>query len=499
MNKKSREQRISEIKENSYDILIIGGGATGLGCALDASSRGLRSLIVEQSDFGKGTSSKSTKLLHGGVRYLEQGNITLVREALQERGLLFKNAGHLVKKKQFILPVYSYWKKYYYWIGLKIYDFLSGRKSLGPSQMISKQQTIEALGNIKTDKLQGGVVFYDGQFNDAGFLISLLKSNLELGGDALNYCRCESLIKNESGLIEGVELSDQLSGTSFRVNADVVVNATGVFIDKLIKEDEGELGFVIKPSQGTHIVVDGSFLKDKGLLIPKTSDGRILFAIPWMGKVLIGTTDEAIEKVGLDPKPMKKEIDFIIETCQQYLSKVPTKNDILSVFAGIRPLVVPKGNTLGTKHLSRSHKVHYSKSGLISIMGGKWTSYRRMAEDTINAYYKYKKLSKVSSKTSQMHLYQDADNPIDIFVHADYDSAFLEAAVSYAVQNEMCVSIDDFLARRCRLLFLDVKKAMSLAPAVNEILITCQTKTSAQGQKDLQEFLTLCIDYQIGN
>jgi glycerol-3-phosphate dehydrogenase len=384
-----RQQLLQHLQESSsepWDILVIGGGATGLGTALDSASRGYKTLLLEQDDFAKGTSSRSTKLVHGGVRYLAEGDIGLVREALHERGLLLQNAPHLVHIDHFVIPIYTRWSAIKYTLGLMAYDLLSGRASFGPSRYISKQEVGQRLPGIRKDQLRGGVIYQDGQFNDSRLAINLAQTAVEQGALVFNHFRVTGLLKNSKGRLIGVTATDHHSGETHQIMAKALINATGVFVDDILHMDEPHAAPQVRPSQGVHLVLDQSFLGNAdALLIPKTDDGRVLFGVPWEGKLLVGTTDTPLNVHSLEPRALSEEIDFILRTAGQYMEKAPTRSDVLSVFAGLRPLAAPKKGESSTKEISRSHKIIRSPSGLITITGGKWTTYRRMAEDTVNA------------------------------------------------------------------------------------------------------------------
>ena len=383
MNRHEMLDRVRSRKE-PWDIVIIGGGSTGIGCAVDAASRGFDVLLLEQHDFGKGTSSRSTKLVHGGVRYLEQGNISLVREALRERGILEKNAPHIVSRQAFTIPCYSLWQKAYYGIGLKFYDLLAGKYSFGKSRILSKSETLVNLPNVNDRNLKGGVEYFDGQFDDTRLLIDLAKTAAKSGAAVLNYARVFGLQKDQTEKIHSVQFTLAESGEAFSVKTKVVINATGAFCDEVRKLSDTESDNLITPSQGIHLVFDKSFLRSEyALMIPKTSDGRVLFAIPWHDKTLVGTTDTPIKNADLEPKPLDDEIDFVLETCNKYFAKSPTRDDVLSVFVGIRPLVKSSGAS-NTATLSRDHTIEIDDANLLTITGGKWTTYRHMAEDAIN-------------------------------------------------------------------------------------------------------------------
>ena len=383
-----RKHFLDELRKNPefiWDVIIAGGGATGMGIALDAVSRGYSTLLLEQSDFAKGTSSRSTKLVHGGVRYMAQGDLLLVMEALHERGLMLKNAPHLTSDQEFIIPVYTLWDKILYTIGLKFYDLLSGRLSLGKSSFINREDTLKSLPNLKSGGLKGGVVYHDGQFDDSRMVISLAQACSSRGGKLLNYFEVTGFLKDETGRINGVEARDAISAGVLRINSKFVINATGVFADGLMRLDNPASKPTIKPSQGVHLVIDKSFLDgDSAIMIPKTDDGRVLFAIPWYDEVVVGTTDTPLDNISLEPKALESEIKFILDTAGKYLVKAPSRNDVLCIFAGLRPLAANPGNPSSTKEVSRRHKITLSPSGLLTIIGGKWTTYRRMAEETLD-------------------------------------------------------------------------------------------------------------------
>ncbi|MEZ0277175.1 MAG: glycerol-3-phosphate dehydrogenase/oxidase, partial [Roseimicrobium sp.] len=371
-------------RKDSWDMIVIGGGATGVGVAVDAATRGYSTLLLEQHDFGKGTSSRSTKLVHGGVRYLEQGNVSLVMEALKERGIMRQNAPHLVSELPFIVPSYSWWEGPFYGIGLKLYQMLSGKYGFGPSQLISREETVRRLPNVNPEGLSRGVIYYDGQFDDSRLLINMVTTAIEQGATLLNYARVVGLTKGADDTIESVTWQDVEGGETFTSHARVIINATGPFTDGVRRLAEPESEPMISPSQGAHIVLDRSFLPgDTAIMVPHTSDGRVMFAIPWHGHTLVGTTDTAIEEATAEPVPLDQEIEFMLSTAALYLEKKPTRADILSTFAGIRPLV-KSGGGKNTAALSRDHTIHIDQSGLLTITGGKWTTYRNMAQDCVN-------------------------------------------------------------------------------------------------------------------
>lgn len=505
-----REQILKKIrkKEREWDILIIGGGATGLGCAVDSASRGYKTLLLEKVDFSKGTSSRSTKLVHGGVRYLQQGDVSLVFEALQERGLMFKNAPHLVTNQSFIIPTYEWWGGPFYTVGLKVYDLMAGKLGLGPSKHLSREEAIEAIPTVEKEGLKGGVIYQDGQFDDSRMAVSLAQTCMDYGGVVLNYCGVTGLIK-ENELICGVEAVDQETGEKFRIKAKVVINATGVFADEVVRMDEPGKSDMITPSQGIHVVLDKSFLPNKyAIMVPHTSDGRVMFAVPWHNHVVVGTTDTLIESCSLEPVALSEEVDFVLETAGQYLARQPERKDILSVFAGLRPLARPDGEKKATKEISRSHKIIISISGLITVVGGKWTTYRKMAEDTIDKAVMLGGLPERECITKHLpiHGYRmdvdpyndplapyglDKDELVALGEEEQDLTGFLsenlnirKSQIAWAARNEMARTLEDVLARRTRALFLDARESLRIAPETARILakelnhdqqwITCQ-------------------------
>ncbi len=483
----------------AWDILVIGGGATGLGIALDAVSRGYRTLLIEQADFAKGTSSRSTKLVHGGVRYLAQGDIKLVREASIERGLLYRNAPHLVRDQTFIVPVYSFWEKLKYTIGLKLYDRIAGRLRLGPSVFVSRQEVLEKIPGIKPGGLKGGILYHDGQFDDARLAINLMQSIWDNGGTAVNYLRVTGLLKNEQGDINGVTAEDTEEKNKFRIHAKAVINATGVFVDDILKMDDPSLPGSIRVSQGVHLVFDKKFYPSlHAMMIPHTSDGRVLFAVPWHDKVVVGTTDTPVDKALLEPLALEKEISFILQTAGAYLQQQPHRSDVLSVFAGQRPLAVPKKETQKTKEISRSHKIVVSPSKLFTILGGKWTTYRLMGEDMINRIEKESGWQHRPSGTRHLpiHGYDRQADWNDPFYFYGSEAALLRTRmngsagiwlseklhihreqVAWAVEKEMARTLEDVLARRTRALLLDARESLRIAPEAALVMARALGKT----------------------
>ena len=521
----NRDFLINRLKENPHkqrDVLVIGGGATGLGIAVDAASRGYETILLEQSDFAKGTSSRSTKLVHGGVRYLAQGDISLVLEALHERGLLRRNAPHLVKNQAFIIPNYDWWEGPFYNIGMKVYDMMAGRLGLGPSEKISREETLKAIPNLDENGLNGGVIYYDGQFDDSRLAINLAQTAVENDAIVLNYMPVTDLLKERDNIVCGVKAVDTESGEKYTIRAKAVINATGVFIDNILSMDDSKAEVLIRPSQGIHFVLDKSFLQgDSAIMIPKTSDGRVLFAVPWHGKVVVGTTDTPLqpENISLEPRALEQEIDFIMTTAAQYLKKDPQKSDVLSVFAGLRPLAAQKGDqNQETKEISRNHRLMVSLSGLITITGGKWTTYRKMAEDTVNKAWMVGGLPKRKCVTETMpihgylknnhfdspgYFYGSDRNNINNLIqtepdlgerlHPDYE--YTRAQVVWAVRNEMARTVEDFLSRRIRMLLLDARVSMAMAPEVADIMARELKYDPSWQQSQLEQFNTLAKGY----
>ncbi|MCJ7757979.1 MAG: glycerol-3-phosphate dehydrogenase/oxidase [Gillisia sp.] len=490
-----RNEMIDKISKNTkeYDFIIIGGGATGIGIALEASARGYSVVLLEMSDFTKSTSSKSTKLVHGGVRYLAQGDVALVREAVVERGLLTQNAPHLVKSQSFIIPTHGLFDELQYTVGLTLYDLLAGKLSLGRSRRISKAKTLKRISTINPKKISAGIVYYDGQFDDTRLAINLLQSATELGAIAINYCTVTGLLKDNEGNVSGVKFYDEEGKGEHEIKGKQIVNATGVFADDVLKMDSPNAEKTIAPSQGVHLVLDKSFLPDNdAIMIPKTDDGRVLFLVPWHGRVVVGTTDTPIEKESLEPIALEKEIDFILNTAARYLTKAPKRSDVLSVFAGLRPLAASTGEGKKTKEISRSHKIFESESGLLTIVGGKWTTFRKMGEDLVDKTEKIKVWPHIETKTKHLkiHGYKENvnyENPLyfygsdenDLLKLAKQDGMsdlistslkVINAQVVWAVRYEMARTVEDFLARRTRCQLLDARESIKMAPQVAKLM-----------------------------
>jgi glycerol-3-phosphate dehydrogenase len=476
------ESRRAVQSSDLWDVLVIGGGASGLGAAVESASRGYRTLLVEAHDFAKGTSSRSTKLIHGGVRYLRQGNISLVRDSLRERAFLLRNAPQLTRRQSFIVPAYSIFDRAFYGIGLKTYDALAGRQSLGPSRLISRDETLRELPNIQPRGLRGGVEYFDGQFDDARLAICLAQTLHDLGGFAINYAPVARLLK-ENGRTSGVVVQDIEKGTEHVARARIVVNATGVFTDSIRRLDDPKVATLVTASQGAHIVVDRSFLPgSSALMVPKTRDARVLFAIPWHDRVVIGTTDTPVASTPIEPQPFAQEVEFLLEHAQLYLAKAPRESDILSTFAGQRPLV--KSSAASTAQLSRDHTIIVSASGLVTIAGGKWTTYRKMGEDVVTRAAQAGGLRSQPSRTIDLKLH---DTPLD--------TGISDEAIGQFVKTEMARTVEDVLARRSRTLFLDARTAIEAAPRVAAALARQLGRDSQWETAQTESFRALARGY----
>jgi glycerol-3-phosphate dehydrogenase len=505
-------------KRDIWDILVIGGGATGLGVALDAALRGLSVVLFEQHDFTKGTSSRSTKLIHGGVRYLGQGNIKLVYSALHERDILTKNAAHVVHPQSFIIPCYSYWEVMKYSAGLRVYDLLAGSFGLGRSRFINRKKILERLPNINLEGLKGGVEYFDGQFDDSRLALNIAQTAIESSAIVLNYFKVNDVIK-EGGKISGARVTDVESKTEYDVRSRVVINATGVFVDDILKMDDAKAGNTVRPSQGVHVVVDKKFIgSDSAMLIPKTDDGRVLFAVPWHNHLLVGTTDTLMDKHSLEPVARQSEINFILGTINRYLVNGPKEHDVQSVFAGLRPLAAISDHSKSTKELSRDHKLFTSESGMITITGGKWTTYRKMAEETVDVALKNMGAKKIKSKTVKKGLHglraptgtslsnYGTDEDLIVQLIGNEPSLaqtlvighhYTQAEVVWAIRNEMAITVEDILARRLRLLFLDADAAIKAAPAVAGIFQREAGWSDKRKQEQLDEFYKIAYHYKL--
>lgn len=514
----SRQEILSELGATAppWDVLVIGGGATGLGCAVEAAARGYRTLLVERSDFAKETSSRSTKLVHGGVRYLEQMNLTLVLDALRERGHMVRNAPHLVHDLSFVVPAYSYFSLPYYGLGLKVYERLSGKLSLGRSQLLSRNNTLEMLPGVKEDHLRGGILYHDGQFDDARYAIALVRTLQDLGGTAINYVEATGLIER-GGKIVGIQAHDREDGAVFDLQAKAVINACGVHAEETLALNGRSRDSFLVVSQGSHFVLPRTFLPgNTALMIPKTEDGRVLFAIPWLGALLVGTTDVPVDTTSPEPRALPEEMQFLRDHIARYLGRAPRPEEILSVWSGLRPLVRKSG--VKTSKLSRDHTIMVSKSGLITVTGGKWTTYRRMGQDTIDRAAQLAALPKRPSPTLELKLHgwtpeassanstwervYGSDLPalralsvqnssaqhsnLDALLHPRLPFRLRE--VVWAARYEMARSVEDVLARRTRALFLDARAAIEVAPKVAEILACELHRSDGWKENDLRIF-----------
>jgi glycerol-3-phosphate dehydrogenase len=494
----NREEMLQQLEKTAeWDIVIIGGGATGLGAAVDATTRGYKTLLIEAYDFGKGTSSRSTKLVHGGVRYLAQGNIKLVMEALRERGYLLKNAPHITSASPFIVPAYSWFDKFFYGVGLKVYDIMAGKLSLGKTRLLNKKETLQLLPGISDKNLKGGILYYDGQFDDARLVIDLALTAAKHGATILNYCKANALIKT-NGKIKAVTLEDSISNKVYEVKTQIVINATGVFADDIMQMDEPENDMLVSPSQGIHLVVDGKFFPGtNALMIPKTDDGRVLFAVPWHNKVVLGTTDTPVDDISFEPKPLEEEIEFVLHHANRYLSHDIQRSDVSSTFAGLRPLVKQKG-AKNTALISRDHTIIVSKANLVTITGGKWTTYRKMAEDVVNNAAFAAKLPKKGCVTKQLPI-GDAKKAVtkngEAFLHEAF--TYTEADIVHFAKYEMAITVEDVLSRRTRLLLLDAKAAIEAAPSIAKILAEVLNKDSQWVNAQVNTFTELANNYKL--
>ena len=570
-------QALEARDRQEWDFCIIGGGATGLGVAVDAASRGFSTLLLEQYDFAKGTSSRATKLVHGGVRYLQQGNIKLVTEALHERGILRRNAPHLVKDQSFVVPNYKWWEGPYYGIGLKVYDWMAGSLGIGPSRRLSRKETLDLAPTLDADGLRGGVLYYDGQFDDARLAIHLARTAAHQGGILLNYCQVTGFLKKGSnttssgapgpassaqpgapgissppssgvsGSIIGVQFRDQWSGKTHEIYARSVINATGVFTDSILRMDDPVSQPIIAPSQGVHIMLDKDFLPgETAILVPHTDDGRVLFAVPWHNKIIVGTTDTPVKEVSIEPRALPEEIDFILQQIGRYLKKVPARKDIRSIYAGLRPLV--KDNHKKTAELARDHVILVSETGLITITGGKWTTYRRMAEDTVNTAIAKAGLPSRPCRTATLPIhgsgitgnsesnqaatnqanpvppsmptspsvpagnfnaplhYHGSDAPAILALAAAMPGGnerlherlpYIRAEITWAAREELCMTVEDALSRRTRALLLDAEAAIDCAPLVAGLLAAELGRDQAWQEREVEAFTRLAANYKV--
>jgi len=511
-------------RDADFDVVVVGGGASGLGVAVDASSRGYRTALFEAHDFAKATSSRSTKLVHGGVRYLEQMNFSLVMEALRERGLLYRNAPHVVDDLAFIVPSYKWWEGPFYGVGLKLYDALAGRLNFAKSRRLDREATIAAIPNVQREGLDGGTMYFDGQFDDARLAITLARTAADNDAVVLNGMEVVSLSRTD-GHVDRVRVRDADDGAVREVRARVVVNATGIFSDTVRRMDDPDAMTMIEPAQGVHLVLDRSFAPgDNAIMVPHTDDGRVLFVIPWHERVLVGTTDTPMEEPELEPRALAEEVGFILRNAARYMAKDPTESDVLGVFAGQRPLVHRGGAESSSKSISRSHEVVVSASGLVSIMGGKWTTYRKMAEDTMEHAIEIGGLEPRSCVTEDLRLrgWMDRGDPslptdhvgryygsdaVAVDAIADADSslagrihprfAYRSAEVAWAVRHEMARTLEDVLARRTRCLLLDARSSMEAAPAVAAIMAKELGRDEDWANEQISDYRSLAAGYVI--
>ncbi|SFV27779.1 glycerol-3-phosphate dehydrogenase/oxidase [Thermoflavifilum thermophilum] len=521
----NRNQALAQIRtEKCWDFVVIGGGATGLGVAVDAASRGYKVLLVEQADFAKGTSSRSTKLIHGGVRYLAQGHVGLVREGLRERGFLLQNAPHLVKPLPFVIPIYSWKDAAMLWSGMKIYDMLAGQWRIGQSAWLSRAKVLEMMPGVQPSGLKGGVLYYDAQFDDARLAVHLAQTCVDQGGVVVNYMQAERFRAGSADHTHLVSLRDQETNELFEVSARVVINATGVFVDELIQLLTGDASRrpTVRPSQGVHVVLPIHFTGSarQAMLIPRTADGRVIFLVPWHNRLLAGTTDTAVDAPTLDPRPFPEEVDFILQQAAAYLSHPPHRKDVLSVFAGLRPLALPSHGGRATKDISRKHHLRVDAPGLITITGGKWTTYRKMAEDTVNLATRVAGLPprKCVTQSLRIHGWMQVEHTSPdeygsdrtriqemIRQHPetgqclDQEWPYTVAEVIWAVQAEMARTVEDILARRFRVLFLDAHAAIRMAPKVAQIMRDILQETKEWELSQTQSFIGLAEKYLITN
>jgi glycerol-3-phosphate dehydrogenase len=516
MNRSEMLRRVADTS-TPWDVLVIGGGATGLGTAVDAAARGYRTLLLEQGDLAQGTSSRSTKLIHGGVRYLKQGNLALVLDALHERDLLLKNAPHLVRHQAFIVPNYEWWEGPFYGIGLKIYDALAGKLGFGPSRHLSREETLEKIPTLSPDGLRGGTIYCDGQFDDARLAIALARTLAILDGCIVNYMPVIRLLKT-TGCIRAVAARDEESGRTYEIPCRVAINAAGIFADTVRQMDDMSEAPLLKPSQGVHIVLDRKFLPgDTAIMVPHTDDGRVLFAVPWLGRVIVGTTDTPVDHPEVEPLPRREEIDFLVSHASRYLTAPPTTEDIRSVFAGIRPLVHGReGNT--TAALSRDHHVVVSPSGLVTVAGGKWTTYRKMGEDAVSIASKVAGLEERPSETRELKLQganhqPDPENPFDRYGSDGETVLHLVAAdpglgerihpalpyrkidIVWSVRYEMARTLTDVLSRRLRALVLDSRAALEMAVYTASVMAEELGEDPRWASRQVAQFQTLASRY----
>ncbi|GAB0191273.1 glycerol-3-phosphate dehydrogenase, mitochondrial [Grus japonensis] len=549
----TREEQILTLQTTSeFDVLVIGGGATGCGCALDAVTRGLKTALLERDDFSSGTSSRSTKLIHGGVRYLQKAIMKLdfeqykmVKEALEERANLLEIAPHLSAPLPIMLPVYKWWQLPYYWFGIKLYDIVAGSQCLKSSYVLSKSRALELFPMLRKDELVGAIVYYDGQHNDARMNLAIALTAARYGAATANYAEVLRLLKTTDAAsgkerVCGVRCRDVLTGQEFDVKAKCVINATGPFTDSVRKMDDQEVPNICQPSAGVHIVMPGYYSPDNmGLLDPATSDGRVIFFLPWEKMTIAGTTDSPTD-VTSHPIPTEEDINFILNEVRNYLSVdvEVRRGDVLAAWSGIRPLVTDP-NSKDTQSISRNHVVTISDSGLVTIAGGKWTTYRAMAQDTIDAAIQAHDLKAGSSKTIGLQLQGAEDWSPTLYIRLvqDYglesevaqhlastygDKAFevakiaqvtgkrwpivgkrlvsefpyIEAEVVYGVKEYARTAVD-MISRRTRLAFLNVQAAEEALPRIVDIMGK-ELNWSEQKKKEEFEAAKKFLYYEMG-
>ena len=517
-----RERMIALLDGGPWDVIVIGGGATGLGVAVDAQTRGYRTLLLEAYDFAKATSSRSTKLVHGGVRYLKQGNVSLVLEALRERGLLCRNAAHLVHDLAFVVPRYKWWEGPFYGVGFKLYDVLAGKLKIAKSRRLNRRQTIERIPNVETKNLIGGAMYHDAQFDDARLAFALAQTAADHGAVLVTYMPVTGLLKS-GGAVIGVRAVDRESGRHHELRAKVVINATGVFADAVRRLDDRTADPLVSPSQGVHLVLDHSFQpSDAAIMVPQTDDGRVLFVIPWHERVLIGTTDTPVPRAEIEPRPLREEVEFILRNAARYLSHDPSERDVLSYFAGLRPLVHPAQGGLQTKAMSREHAVVISPSGLVTIVGGKWTTYRKMAQDTVDDAVVVGGLPERPCVTEHLplhgclggddpalpaagHMQMYGSDAAAVEAFLDEDPArrgllhprlpYHSGQITWAARYEMARTLEDALARRTRALLLDARASIAAAPRAAALLADELGRDRAWADAQVKEYTALARGY----
>lgn len=503
----------------TYDLAIIGGGATGLGAAVEAAARGWRVVLIEQADFAKGTSSRSTKLVHGGVRYLRQGNIGLVHAALHERGRLARNAPHLVRSTGFLIPCYRWWERGFYLTGLAAYDTLSGKDSLGSSRLLDRAAALQLAPTLAAEDLAGGVLYRDGQFDDARLAVTLALTARDRGAHLLNYCACIGVLKR-NGRVSGVRTRDTETGREFEIQAKAVINATGAFVDAVRAFDEPAAAPLVTVSRGIHLVVPKHVLPgDTAVMVPKTADGRVFFAVPWHDRVVLGTTDVPVRGATLEPRASMAEVEFLLQHAARHLAAPLRESEICSIYAGVRPLVRAEGGA-ATSALSRDHSIIASASGLLTITGGKWTTYRKMAADVVARAAQIAGIAAAPSPTEEMRLHGTATGELSAapahltvygtdatevqkIIAAESSSAELlharlpyqQAEVIWQARGEFARTVEDVLARRTRALLLDAAASIEAAPTVARLLAAELGHDAAWVQRQVTDYTALARRY----